>query len=813
MHKTDIAPAGAEEFVLDVLWRKADRHGADLLLARVKDAAVEVHTLATVSWHPVYSDGWRRYAWDLPPRRSDQPPRLTVIGSPEVEIERVRSSGVVPMLPRVGIIRLQRADCVPQDGERVRVGDLLPLDLTVVASRIAMDDPFATAQLSAVPRTDLAHVRHLADGVVATHCDGQWEVRVTVPPEASAAFAFELTPAPTGGLRVLTRSAFQMRVVCHGPVEVTYRQLTTRAKIRPGWGVHGGTFSVVDVDVGGDDSPAPIPPSGLTLDRARRFAAVKAINQYPSWETTVANIVVILATSTPAVVGGVTGFTPLVLLGTLIDFGEPLYAMVTGRDFVGTEVSTDQIVLMGAFALVGAALDYGPEFMTLARSLVDELIPQSERAAVEAALTPQLAHQLLGRTAPMLAEAARGIGREDATRLVQAITSAVTSGAPAAMRELGGQLAAVLAPLLSRVATIDGIPEPLYREAMAFAHVADTEAYLALTDAERVLVAHRFSAAYLAQDPRLLRLHEISSDLAKEYTELVRDAIALRIFNSTLDGFRVTSMNNHALAAALGSGYEAYRAGKQRAGKVARDVLEWAYNQRPNSRYYPMLVAELGANFKELLRPIVQRARYVVDQAAAGIYDSVMDKLDSYEYLRGLLTGKKVGHLFQVDHILEKRFAEYFDALHLIGQVDFDSIVVPYNSIVVEGLKRHGITTFPYVHTFKTSRLRHWVPYGTEGKFTVQEIYDIYRLVYSHELGLGDRLKDTLNAIFTQFWRAVREEADEAVQEGRDITGDVRLQGVLDQPVLDTTARTQDELRASIIAARAARGIPVRSSP
>jgi hypothetical protein len=160
-------------------------------------------------------------------------------------------------------------------------------------------------------------------------------------------------------------------------------------------------------------------------------------------------VLLTLATSAPVLAGSIAGFTPLAVLGTIYDFGVPLYALVTGRDLAGTEVSTGQIVLMGVFALVGAALDYGPEFFKLATSLMDKLIPAAERVAVEAALNPELAANLLRRTSPMLAEAAGAISEPDAGRLVKAMESAVSASA-AALRELARVVTEVLVPMVCR---------------------------------------------------------------------------------------------------------------------------------------------------------------------------------------------------------------------------------------------------------------------------------------------------------------------------------------------------------------------------
>src|SRR3712207_1847052 len=97
---TNLPAANVQEHFLDVLWRRKDRHGADLLRVRTDGVTTTVDTVATITWDPQYSDGWRRYAWDLPPRRPDQIGTLVLIGSPEVEITPGPMTAT-PALPRL----------------------------------------------------------------------------------------------------------------------------------------------------------------------------------------------------------------------------------------------------------------------------------------------------------------------------------------------------------------------------------------------------------------------------------------------------------------------------------------------------------------------------------------------------------------------------------------------------------------------------------------------------------------------------------------------------------------------------------------
>ena len=62
--------------------------------------------------------------------------------------------------------------------------------------------------------------------------------------------------------------------------------------------------------------------------------------------------------------------------------------------------------------------------------------------------------------------------------------------------------------------------------------------------------------------------------------------------------------------------------------------------------------------------------------------------------------------------------------------------ILRFVAFVVEGFKKSGLVSLPYTHLFKSARLRNWIPYRWEGRLTVREIYNAYRLVYEYEYEL-----------------------------------------------------------------------------
>src|SRR5829696_752118 len=219
------------------------------------------------------------------------------------------------------------------------------------------------------------------------------------------------------------------------------------------------------------------------------------------------------------------------------------------------------------------------------------------------------------------------------------------------------------------------------------------------------------------------------------------------------------------LAEGIGTGPTVYTAGKLAKGQQAKELLEWAAAQQPNSRYYAMLVAELGPDFyQNVLKPVIDSRRYWVDGAAVTFLRNNLGIVDDYDAGRALVKAAGLGRLIQLDHLVEQRILRYWDELleQLENAGNFSSAMVPANQFAAASFRKAGMTEFMYVHTVKTALMEKWVPGGNEAKFTVQELFDAYQLVFVHELHFSyDTFLFMVEGDFEFMWQLVRDHADE----------------------------------------------------
>jgi hypothetical protein len=789
--------SGLHEELVDAGWRETGRHGADLYRTRLDRPE---QRLATFSWAPEYSDGWRRYAWTVLEREPPEGPTLVLLAGPEVEVELV---GRLDPPVRMTVVRLQRSDQMPQPDEPVQLGELLVPDVPVVAAKLSELDNLAQAADPGAVRMldeDTAHVSQQPTGLTVSHA--AWQVQVSLDdPTASAAFSVEVAPHPYPGLFLDASSVFLVTVVRSGGVSVTYQQATQQFPLP--WVGYRQRLSQADVVVLEADPGALIPLGGLLPDGARRGPAVARTNlPVPSLETAFFDLAWFLSAAAP-LAGLVIGAPALAMIGTLYDLCALAYALETDRDFAGNEVSQGQLILMGVFAAAAVAGDLSAPTLTVARRVGAKLFTKA--AAVAAPVVRDAVASYLRRSiGPLLADALTRMPDEDARKLFLAVEEALADLSLARVKALAALLNELLVPLLAGTKYVDNIPVPLYRAAMEVVQVAETESFRLLPAADQITALQRFRRALAAGDPGLLDLGSISRDLASEYHRMIEDQVISHVFNPQLTGFRVPSGGG--IISGLELGYQSYQAGKLLKGAQARNVVEWALKLDSRTRYYALLVAQLGPDFKRVLKPIAARYRILVPDHGAHFYQDVAGLYHSYVELRALVSKAGLGAILQVDHILEQRFGKYYIHLAEYGTDEFLSHVVPTNSTVVENLREVfqrlglGPLKVTYTHVQKTARLRELIPYGQEGKYTVQEVYNAYRRVYEHEFGLGEEfVRKTLTPIFEELLEATKSEARAA---GRAARTDIRLADALRNPVLDTSSKTPQELLRTVLIAR-----------
>lgn len=795
-------PASFLDELFDVGWRTNDRHGARLYRVSRK---IDPELLVTFSWAPQYSDGWRRYAFTVIERQPPLKVTVLLIASPEVEISVARGKdSMAPDPVKIVIVRLQRADAVPQGGEPIQIGELMAPEMPVVASapsqvdslvRMADVDPGAVQVLS----EQTAHVRQNPAGLTVSH--HSWQVEVSVRSTIAAGFSVEVMPHPAPGLYLGAPSVFIVRVIRQGDISVVYSQVSDQVAL-PVVGFperHSrAEVHILDVDPG-----VGVPMKGLRPDQARTQAEIEPETLHaPSFESAMFDFAT-YGTTIASLASIPTGIGTLSAIGTVYDLSELMYATATGRDFAGDDVGTGRYLLMGLFGMMSVVGDLSQDTAKVARGVEGRLFTGTNLVSTSGTFWPALSPYLRRHLSPLLVDAIKRLPDSDASRLLRGIEDSVIDVSRAKVKSLAGLLNDLVRPLIEATPYVDNIPAPLFAHAMKSVDLADTATFELLDGAERLEALANFRRAQAADDPGLLQLNRISPVLSAEYSARILDNVVSRVFTPDLTGFRRAAWGP--VTSGLNLGYQTYETGKLLDGILDyRNVLEWALvqAQRGNSRYVPPLVAELGPDIERLLGPLVKADRYKVTATTARYFQSVNGIFGSYKPLRDGAAGLGIGHVLNADHLLEVRFLHTFEGLEGYGQGEFLSLMVPYNNVCVENLRvafaALGLPPpkVPYTHVLKTSRMQALVPKEIQGKFTVQEIFDAYRLLYVHEFGFGDDLfQGALEHIFLDLFELTKTEARQAGAAART---DVRLAHALNTRALDTTRRTEAELMRSV---------------
>lgn len=214
-----------------------------------------------------------------------------------------------------------------------------------------------------------------------------------------------------------------------------------------------------------------------------------------------------------------------------------------------------------------------------------------------------------------------------------------------------------------------------------------------------------------------------------------------RVFSDDFEGFRDPI---------LSEGYQRYRSKHSRPDSAP----VWAKRQT-RGRYARRLEASLGREYRKIIRRSLENQTIPdVTDAARKLFDKLGGRIDEYRSLvsdRSTLAGAhgvaNVGRLFEVDHLLERRFFRSPRVEDHIDEDDVESMLVPKNPAVARQMEDR---TFGYVHSTKTAQLRQLIPNGQEDLFTMQEWWDAhaYVLVTSGAPdGALDGLANVLNPI------------------------------------------------------------------
>lgn len=688
---------------------------------------------------PIFSPRWTRnpwFAWDfVPPTTRTQPVIRIALGRPaRLDLNPRLLEALFPQATReapiLDIYRVQDDDAIPDLGEGIWPDRLvLPKHtFSEATERNRLQDALAEGGIPPrVPNTleemnqYQASLRSQNEPIIVSAPQGTkiqrstltdtWELSFrTNHRNVHSAYAYELTAAPSAERPFYEIHAVRTRHVSvsftvsvderEGVSDVLYKErIVQHSHQLPQQGEAIGTEGLV-VPEGGGRTPG--------FDFRWRFS--------PRTRYTISGIETVL------------GFIPVV--GDAYDIAQTIYTAATGEDFWGDPVSPQEMALMMVGCLITVVPMVGDSLATLQRGLrrfrrlrtVADVLGSEEVANAIRRNVDEHVHTVLNenpllqrrlvrvmdqvaRGRPYTAEIIEALAELD--RLVREVSG--RSGRRWIQQKITELPPGELYDLVSD--SVEGL-EPL-RRAVDLDEwlVPAAERRRAMDSLGEYLAADIDADAFVGSlDPR------IQARLAQEIER--RDL--RRIFTSDFRGFQ-----NPELAQA----FQRYRS---RGGRA--NVARWARSQT-RGKARQILLRELGNDFaSRIRRGLSDQLIPNVTQEARGLFGRLFGLVDSYRDL--LRTRRGFGHLFEADHLLEKRFSR---SARVSGafpdEDDLFAILVPKDPAV-----RRQLRDFPiYDHRTKTQLFNQLIPHGEEDLYSLQKWWDAHAWVYE-SLGLDRSL-------------------------------------------------------------------------
>lgn len=645
---------------------------------------------------PWHLSGSRPFAWDyLPPAGEREYGIIRLIAHRPVKIEPVQEPYWLPVPGRLTVFtQVHRV----QDIAQIPPPHLSASSWNTLGQPFEWQhgvDPFVEAEtkVSYAPQARLNHavIQPFPDGMVFEHNLYKWRFRLSVPLNEPAAFAYDMRgpQSPEGFVLWVVTTP---NVVLRGerekrdPVEVAsvpfvvsvYRYPDPHLRV-----VHAVVPSIADV------------PAQGTEFAGRYFA-------YYEWDQFVERLSK-LGRRRVMLIEAAIGFVPY--LGPLYDIAQFAYAAASGKTFWGEKVDEEQLASLGVVALMSIAFSSGSAKSALKTlgtksRLIGAVLGDSTEAAIRNVADPILVRAL--------AEASTAEQRELVRLVEEAVKSSVSTGA--VLRQFDKMVSKRFASLIKQgdVPRLierhadELLDDPTFREAIRGLGAAETE----------------FHAAYAAYRQGALTVEKLSAQFSGEMVRaLDRYASEKKLLEIFTDDFL------HFRHDPLRSRYTAYL-GKEGRGLTA---LQWARSQT-TGRYASVLEARLGKEFRALIRDTLGDAfLYHVSDGARNAYVAIlrMTEAQTYSELRALASKAGIGKLFEVDHVLEKRFLK---SLQIEGfpmhEDDFFSVLLPKNPAV--GRQVIDEAAGLYVHSEKTRLLREIIPHGAEDLYSLQQWWDAH---------------------------------------------------------------------------------------
>lgn len=293
----------------------------------------------------------RRYAYYINPEWTGPmglERRITIVVAPGVTVER-GSPAATPIVDYGRqlideVVRVPHVDSVPEQGTPFTVADF-------VGAQQFGDAPDDFLRAWAQPQEPTRELLTSVTGLAGVTVEHPWSgAQLSIRPrnrEVGAAYAYQLLPPSKSGapgeIRVVVASGVEIELVEPAPARLEQPGwLPEPAKPGEGLAERGVELRIVEVS-----DPGVVPPQGvpLNLDHFARQGYYREpdvhrlvyADELREFDKMKADIVI--------------GMIPVV--GDLVDIGEFVYALSSGRDRWGEKVTEADLMIMGVGAVIG----------------------------------------------------------------------------------------------------------------------------------------------------------------------------------------------------------------------------------------------------------------------------------------------------------------------------------------------------------------------------------------------------------------------------------------------------------------------------
>lgn len=663
---------------------------------------VTFHFSGGEPWH---LSGQRPFGWDYlgPSGEREYGLILLALARPIRLVQMYRDLAPIPVRGQetiyVQIYRVQDTTLVPQPGDTFNFQRLAGQPLRWERGL----DPFADPQykVSRAPSLDYATVQPTPNGVYIAHEGGEWNFRIKAPLNEPAAFAYDISvPQPIDGYRILVVRTPNVlleggRVIrMRDPAEIDGPPLGPIIRPPPPGPPPQPVVQVYEAVVD-PKRLRDVPPPGSPLDTGH--FVFREWDEFEQWLSPEARRKV-------ALIETIIGFIPYV--GALYDVAQLAFAAATGRNFWGETMHEADYLVLGIVSLLPVALA-----TRQARAVVQSL--RNSNRIFRAALAASTQQRILARIDADLLEALRRMPAHEQEKLLQALDG-LAKGTATAKQVLLTFDAAVRERFVEAVERLElvklfsrhgerVVEDPTFKEAVRNLGEREGEFYM-------------LYRAYQAGGIDVSQLVTFfDADMARAVRRFADEQRLLTVFTDDFSHFRHDPLRTR---------YTAYRS----EGKTL-SAVEWAKSQT-SGQYRRALQAALGDDYVQLInRTLGERFKYEVTPAALHAYEMILNNADAqfYSDLRKLTSAAGIGRLFEVDHLVEKRFLQSLNVTEeVLDQENFFALVVPKNPAVARQIPQFlGI----YTHSVKTQMLRELIPHGAEDLYTLQQWWDAHVFV------------------------------------------------------------------------------------